>query len=363
MRARTFLIIMLLFWGINACGSQPRLDPTTTLPIASPTPLPTSLPTVPYLTPTITKPAIPLPTSTLEVTSAIKPSPSVTPEETPTSSILVGLPDLSINQAKEALEGFVETNGGCKLPCLITLSPAGSSIQDFWSYLNYFGQNTHQSDSKLDGYDLKTYEENPGGNLSLTFWKDNVSVSFDYDFVYSGNNFWGSLYTYMFQQAEGGSAPLYDHPYNDQLVKSYSLPHILDTYGPPDQVLIWVFTNFAGHQIPSDGYPLDFVLFYPQKGFLVEYLSWANEGEGFYSGCPSHSPINLAVWNPGKPRTLAQAAAGLNIQFGINSHNADHFKPIQDASNFSMAKFYSTFSKPDSKDCIQTPINLWNEDN
>ena len=64
---------------------------------------------------------------------------------------------------------------------------------------------------------------------------------------------------------------MYGNPQFAEDWKAYMLPQMLEVYGPPSQI----FLGLGG----AAWMPFDLVLFYPEKGFLVQYSGSAERSE------------------------------------------------------------------------------------
>ncbi len=83
-----------------------------------------------------------------EITSSTSlPDSVVTQTPSPNATVMpeiTSLPSLQPNNVKETLSSFVRNNGGCKLPCLMGITP-GEDYKSVESFGNYFINNTQQS--------------------------------------------------------------------------------------------------------------------------------------------------------------------------------------------------------------------------
>ena len=282
-------------------------------------------------------------------------------EESTLQPTATNIPVFSIDNAKKILARFVQDNGGCRLPCLMGLTPGKSSQADFNSFFRYFQHNAQEKDDIYDNVNIESNAIKEGGGVLLSFFENQIMVSIGFSFHNSGNELVQTAFNAdAVQITRISTRQLHGHPYYNGLVQGFLLPNILSTFGPPQQVLIRTFPDQPGYY--DERYlPFSIVLHYPKQGFLVEYMTNRDEGGGgFYVGCPKNiSNVSLSTWNPEKQITIAMAVRYFSNTYSINELSVDSFKPIQEVSSFTIDKFYQAFKEPNSMNCISTPKDIW----
>lgn len=150
--------------------------------------------------------------------------------------------------------------------------------------------------------------------------------------------------------------PIYGDTLFAQTFEYYMLPSILSTYGAPEQVSLATWQDDPDHpRIKTQ--PFSLVLFYPDQGFFVEYVTEREVIGNRYAGCPSKSHIYLGTWDPKKVLSLpyvAQKAGSV-----INELNTDYFQSVEDATSLTLDEFYNTFKNPENTTCLETSRDLW----
>lgn len=303
-------------------------------------------------------------------TRSLKPStPTIIRESSTLYLAPTALPAITASNAREVLEEFVLENGGCELPCVFGVIPGESGEESVDSLVSYFQEDVLQVG--IHGYDEgdRVYasvhrEENHGG-VTLLFWKNRLRVQFSFNYFFDESEVDQiTLGVEAFQHVENVSQRAemsFEHPYFESLLKSYSLGHILNTYGPPTQILVKVFPDDP--EAPQSAiYLFDFVLFYPQQGFVVEYLSVREEYGEYYLGCPTKAHIDLSTWNPRKKLSLGDAIRYFSNVNGISRSNLVSFKPIEDVTSLGISNFYDMYRDKTFEGCVATPKDLWSSE-
>jgi hypothetical protein len=269
------------------------------------------------------------------------------------TNIPTKLPTLSPDDAALRILELIKDNGGCKLPCIWGVNPLSSTLQSVISFTEQF-----ENGSKPGEYDISN-----SGDVTAIFWKGNLRAYTNFGpSARKGNLAYLNLYAEFTQeQGEGVNLnikPVFGNPYFSQLFGNLFLPKILSEYGTPSQVMILPF--YDDPDAPKDFNSLfSLVLVYQEKGFLIEYLFPKEKGTSDYIGCPSKAAyLSLITWAPKNQPTLEDAVRG-NSGLGINSHNLAQFKSLEEATTMTSDSFIHTFSKEKSRDCIETPQNLW----
>jgi len=151
-------------------------------------------------------------------------------------------------------------------------------------------------------------------------------------------------------------SPLYGDTLFNQTFEYYLLPQMLSVYGKPSQVLLAPKPDDPDPQ-DIEWYPFSVVLFYPDRGIFVEYVSPRETKESSYLGCPAKAEISLAVWDPKTGLSLKNIIQYAGVE--INEFNLDYFKPIEEATSMSLDEFYQKFKDSANTGCLETPKEIW----
>lgn len=295
--------------------------------------------------------------ATFENDISITPTPLLIPER-PTPTIL---PAISADNTKETLERYIKENGGCKLPCIMGLTPGLSENPEVNAFIEYFQQNAREAENLTDDVNIWSYLESSQGGISLRFFEENKSVSIGLGFIIDRDKVSQILLGgESLQYFDGGAKTQFGDPYFNSLLREFTLSSVLSVYGPPSQVLIWPFPDSPGRPSPPAQYTFSFVLLYTEKGFLVQYTSERKERDNYFVGCPTepHS-LDISAWDPKVPLDLINAVKYFSNVDGINSQNASVFKALEDVTSLNIMEFYEVFRATGTTECIETLKDLW----
>ena len=305
------LVLVICLAGCCAPGASPSPSATPIPPSAAPmspptfTPIPPSMPTLELPAGTPTPSPIP---------------PTRTPRPTP-------VPTMTADEEYAFFLEMLQNNGGCRLPCWWGFTPGETSWQATRDFFTSIGKETGSVDH-IQNYTVffntpghyESYQSYIGedGILEIIGVSASPAVGEDWSFTY-------------------------DHPQFAEDWKTYMLPQMLEVYGPPSQVLLC-----TGNGAPWS--PFDLILFYAEKGFLVQYSGEAEEREGeTWLVCPHLVEITLHLWSPERSVSL-EDIPGFTM-WGPHS--------LEEATGMSIEQFYETFVQPDTETCLETPADLW----
>jgi hypothetical protein len=278
-------------------------------------------------------------------------NPSVTPlvitqnpmSQTTTSGIVS--PTISnSDDSYNYLVSTIKSNGGCELPCIWGFTPGTS--RDITKWLSQYPE------VYADNYSIiPSLHENTGAiYLQETVDGDRFMLSLDY---YIANDFIDEL---VFKTTHVGdySYKVFSSQEYIDLLEFYLITSILREYEEPQQILLAVFRYDLMTKSPYDEASL--VLYYPEKGFLVEYFSSIKEINGNAEICPSSGSVGVIAWNSEQNRDLSSIIDDVGL--GINSLNHTYFKQLSDSTQLNVTDFMHMFTN-NGDSCFYTPINLW----
>ncbi|HKZ55601.1 MAG TPA: hypothetical protein VJ123_08995 [Anaerolineales bacterium] len=321
--------------GVSACSLLDTPDLT---------PIPTAAVTI-QITPSQTvAPSTP--------TETPFPIASLTPTQKPLTSTAQTV--LSAEEAKSLMLDLLQSNGNCRLPCLWGVTPGEAGTQTLEAFMAQLGNAiTTNEDTVLHvdrfantgGVDLSYYEDDSDFRISFSYYMAGDRVS-QLALSTDATKIW----------PEEGQV-FGDSDFN-QLLQYYALPHVLSEYGRPAQVLIAPFPDDPDYPSP-EWIPFSVVLYYPDKGILVEYLSPRETKGDQYVGCPHKAHVYATVWNPQHKPALSEIVTKLSGQ-GINELNVDYFKSVEDATTTDLDSFFEEFkdARADSA-CLETSVSIW----
>lgn len=282
--------------------------------------------------------------------------------KTPNRTSPTNIPEISNNNRVQAMEQIIQENGGCKLPCVMGLTPRLSTNDDLDAFMSDFGKTVHKAEKQTGDVDISIFNENGWGSVNLVFFKNNLNVTVDVSYLSNEQELKQAKFTAQAIQLldDGNAVKVYGASYYDEILKSFTLSNILETYGEPNQIYIRPYPDHQGYPSPPAQYTFDFVLFYEKQGFLVEYISVRDEKGNYFVGCPSKSYVTqISTWDTKKPMSLNQSVTFLSNLDGISKNNVNFYKQIQAVTSQTVSDFYKTFSEPHTNECVQTQKDLW----
>jgi hypothetical protein len=269
----------------------------------------------------------PKPSSAASIHPTVRASNTLPSTYTPTSSqpTLTPLPTLSEEDAMQELQRMLETNGGCRLPCLWGIVPGESSWEAARQYLESFGAYVHSPYGDDYLVNLPPPPNTPFTDLSsldITFTVENNVVVIIQGYSYAA------------------------YP-------TLQLPDVLAQHGQPEGVWLSTYEEYTGN------HPTSLFLFYPSDGLMIEYVSamsveFVSEmieiclADGEYSF--------FYLWTPGTFETFEDV---LHHFRDIAIEGVPEPIPIETATDLSVEAFYDLFVNSPGTACFRTPTGLW----
>jgi hypothetical protein len=321
-----WVCLALVICLVECCAPEsvplPSATPLTAAEASTGVPSPTAVPTA--------TPTLEAPTDT--------PTPSPIPSTRvprPTRPVLAST--MTSDEEYAFVSKMLEDNGGCRLPCWWGFTPGETSWEITKTFFASLGK-------KFESWSVDGIR--------------NYTVYFDIpDHHHSHGEFYSVGGGGTIEMISIGAIPpadeggyLYEDPQFVADWKVYMLSQILTNYGQPPQVLLGIDRN-------TPWTPFDLLLFYPEKGILVQYSGPAERGEDTFRVCPHRSKITLYLWIP-------EQYAGLEDVPGIGSYTyaVDDMSLLhswEEATGMSIEQFHQTFIQPDNQTCLETPAELW----
>jgi hypothetical protein len=267
------------------------------------------------------------------------------------------VPTLSSIEVIAFVRAHLPDNGGCSLPCILRLAPGRTTLEALSYFLAPFGnisepnfQVDRDAFEDLGGIWIYFPQEGPYITLRLDYYLADAKLE---ELQLEAQAF-GEEY----ETPKGLTSDLlWDDPHFKALLAYYMLPSILSNYEDPSQILLAAFPT-APDEYPQDYEPFSLVLFYPDQGFLIEYLSPLQRSSDSFIACPLNSHINLVAWDPRDERSLVEAVARKSGD-GIHELNTDYFQQLEVATDFTLASFAARFKEPSPQACLRAPRTMW----
>ena len=244
------------------------------------------------------------------------------------TSIPSPIPVLPLAEKEAIISELYRTNANCKLPCWWGIVPGETEWQTAKLLLNLVATELSTSaESEFDTYySARVYLLVP----------QELSRRMELEQYYIIND--GKVMIIEPEAPRVGS-------------KIYTVSKILSTYGRPTKVMI--DTYGYPHEGPN---PFRLVLFYPDKGILVNYGDFADFVDGYVVGCIQIGNGSVVLWSPKQNLSFAEA---LNGTRGLGTFGEQYYKPLEEATEMDIETFYQTYLDPDTETCIETPAELW----
>ena len=321
-RLRQSIITFVLLMSFVGC-SVPTTP--TNFPVA------TSLPVTRALTPT------PIPTPNFTLTSSpVPPTDTPRPTWTPMPPTLTAAPTLTTDKEGALVLGLLQNNAGCQLPCWWGFTPNKTAWQVAKTFFASLGKAMNETGRSYVSYEVE-----------FSIAKHNIQISQEYAVVNDTiDMIWVGAGTVRNAEA------IFGDPLFAQDLRQYMLPHVLNTYGQPEEALIRAFRG-----APSGGWtPFHLMLFYPQQGILINYQGPSETKGTQIQWCPSKTNISLWLWSPDRKFTLEEIARhGPNLS--VEELHA--YRRLDEATGMNVEEFYTTFTNANNRICIETPANMW----
>ena len=283
------------------------------------------------------------------------PSPGVPFSITPSLTEAI-MPTMASSDFKALLYNISENNGGCNLPCIWGINPITQSPEDFRAFagkfgnVDFYGDYSIYSDYSGNGNDLYFMDWENDWETDIAFYQRGKS-KIDYlilDVLVPNTkqvDYWSNYQTSPFQMH----------------YSNYLLPNIFQTYGQPRSVYIGPDPEDDEPTRRSPWIPFSVLLFYPDQGFLIDYLLPKNVENDYFTGCLSHvNELTIVSWNPDPSKSLVDIVADLPQgywQWMSESRLKNFYRSIDQI--MPIEQFYNTYTSSAYPDCIRVPKDLW----
>jgi len=265
--------------------------------------------------------------ATMIKTSQVSFQVTSTPVVVPTMTFV---PTLPAAEAEKKVIELLSNNGNCRLPCFWGFTPGKTNfgtIFSFFALFHPFGGGTQLNIIKGDVTLATTIilgSSNPTSSKILR----RLDVMLD---AYRGQR--------------DANEFVHTSPFYAQYFRYYTLPYLLSTYGPPENVYISPQTDIS----PYEYY---LVLDYTKSGW-VAYLHMPllhTVSGDVLMGCPADAFTNLILWSPDDAESASQYGYA-------NGPPEASSMPIEKATSLTLDQFYQQYKDPTNTKCLETPTN------
>jgi hypothetical protein len=289
---------------------------------------------------------IPQPISTPTPTGALTFTSTFTPTATPTNTPIT-IPTLPEEQARDQLLDLLADNGGCRLPCLLGITPGKTTYTEARAILLPFS-----------GISILTYlNDNSGDSVWLTYDEGDLRTFIQLSYLYANDGIISGIAfkTGEYKETVDNRSPIYDSKIFGERLHPYMLSGILSEFGKPASVVIHTY----GKQITGSG-GFEIILLYPDQGILVHYTTQMETVGTNARGCPANAQVEVELYPSGDADAFTKSLSETDWAAFVQTEpiNDLHWKPIDKATSMSVEQFYETFRQPTDK-CIETPLEGW----
>lgn len=283
------------------------------------------------------------------LTHAPIPSPTLTQRPlNPTSQNI-----LSADEAKSLLLDLLQSNGNCVLPCLWGITPSEKASNALDPLFARF-----KKGSTISGDVALRFDDFDGiGGVNLSYIENQLDIVIGFSYYMTGDRVDQLVLVAYATKTAPAEGEVFGNSTFNQLVQYYALSRVISDYGRPTQVFIAPFPDDPDYPSP-EWIPFSTVLYYADKGILIQYLSPRETRGDQYIGCPHKAHVDITVWDFQRKLTLNDIVDKISGR-GINKLNVDYFKPIEEATSITLDGFVEMFSDMQTLTCIETPISLW----
>lgn len=247
------------------------------------------------------------------------------------------MPTLSPEEALRFTMDLYENNN-CDLPCWWGVIPGKTDWRDAWQFLRQFTTNNQP-------WQLAFHENKSSPNYYIFKAYLNVPKSTNQEHYFTLNDLYFKINKETFKVD-------YIHV-NTGNIDAYIIPNILNKYGMPQEVYIdpaWSQLEYYNG--------ISILLYYPQYGFLSSHFTTVGNDDWTKPQITAcfQKYTELSIW-PQERQIDIQKLATLGIS-SVSEITIKYLKPLEKVSDFTIAKFYATFSNNNLQPCIQFNTEL-----
>lgn len=284
--------------------------------------------------------------ATLVRTITTRPTLALTPSIVPADT-LTAIPILPEKEARVQLLALLADNGGCRLPCLLGITPGKTTYTEARAILLSFSGIS---------ISMKVSDDTSPDSVWLTYDEGDSRTFIQLSYLYASD---GVINHIAFNAAEyeefaGNRSLVFDSKNFGKRLSPYMLPGILSEFGKPASVVI----HTSGKQITGSG-GFEILLFYPDQGIFVHYITQMETVGANARGCPANAEVELELYPSDDADAFDNALSQTEWAFAWPELAENpSWKPIDKATSMSLEQFYETFRQPTDK-CIETPLKGW----
>lgn len=242
---------------------------------------------------------------------------------------------------------LLTTNGNCNLPCLWGITPGKSNPDDAISILEPLvpiSNSSHLNKKEIIDINPVYIEGDLGIYINLSIFSD-----------LSNNKINKIIFrTQALRKIDDGDYEVvFGTDLYNRLLRTYSLSQILSMRGTPTEIMIRTYS-----ELPTQTWgPFDILLFYPENGVLIHYITPLSPNNSIIVGCPGKANVELFLVPPGNAKVsndlLSLVSAPQSPEEVFSG-----YKSIEEVTSISIDEFVEKFQQT-SDECIETNASYW----
>lgn len=290
------------------------------------------------------------PTNTATFTRAMTntPKPTLTPTVVPINTF-TAIPFLSEEEARAQLLALLADNGGCRLPCILGITPGKTTYTEARDILLPFSGIS---------VSMKVSDDNSPNSVWLSYDEGDLRTYIELSYLYGSDGFisYQVFNAGEYKETADARSPIYDSNVFGERLRPYMLPGVLAEFGKPTLVVV----HTSGKQITGSG-GFEILLLYPDQGIFAHYTTQMETIGTNARGCPANAQVELYLYPSGNADAFSKSLSETSFEGifdGLELVDNPSWKSIDKATSMSLEQFYETFRQPTDK-CIETPLQGW----
>jgi hypothetical protein len=236
----------------------------------------------------------------------ITPSPHETFTPPAEKTEIPAIPTMTAFQTKDYFGKLLQTNGNCKLPCILGIEPAGGMHQEIIAVFDGV--------EEIDEEDFYYGSDNLQGQKSyqIVLWEEDILTHANLNVIGKENqlhaiSLHGQIIREVTTEPWFQGEPAYGEFPNNPFLQMYWLPNILKTYGRPSEVFLY---TSGEDEMDNGNEPMSLLLLYKDRGFLAGYTFPRKIQDAEYVGCPLETEAYAISWVPDPDSNLFMMLRG-----------------------------------------------------
>lgn len=288
--------------------------------------------------PSISTPTLSFLYSDHPLTQTILPTPTViaTPAfEDAVPPTWTSLPTFPADEGSTAFLEIFQATEECKFPCLGGIIPGETSWEQTLHYLFPYSQVTSPNQY------LNAACPNLGECNVLTLGYLEQGEALDSEFVVA--------------LPENTVKQIWFRVFKDPLPDGLTLAGILNTYGPPNMVLMDTNPYNTFEPGYTEGATIILLLSYPEYDFIIVYYREADMANNVYTNCEAGDEVQLFIFDPSIDLSTIESINSISERYSLY---VSGWRPIAEVTGLTQESFFDLF-RGTNPPCIISPVKNW----